>query len=55
MSARNDIIAYSREHLDLIPVEEHPAHPILDPLPRTGTNIKPGGLRQTPSRTRMPD
>jgi len=35
-TARNDIVAFSREHLDFIPIEEHPAEPILDPLPRPG-------------------
>jgi len=30
-SARSDIVAYSREHLNFLPFEEHPARPIADP------------------------
>lgn len=53
-AARSDIIAYSREHLNFIPIEEHPAHPILDPLPRPGVE-EIGTLRQAPGRKHMPD
>lgn len=38
-AARNDIISYCREHLNFIPVEEHPANPLIEPLPKPGKNI----------------
>jgi hypothetical protein len=35
-AARNDVIAYCREHLDMVPVEEHPATPVAGRLPKPG-------------------
>lgn len=53
-AARSEIIAFSREHLRFLPVEEHPAHPILDKLPSPGT-LPDTPLRQAPPRERIPD
>ena len=33
-AARYDIISYGREHLNFIPVKEHPAQPFLESLPK---------------------
>ena len=33
-AARYDIISYSREHLNFIPVKEHPAQPFPEVLPK---------------------
>ena len=53
-AARSDIVAYSREHLGFLPIEEHPAHPILDSLPRPGFGDVTT-LRHAPGRRHVPD
>lgn len=53
-TARNDIISYSREHLNFIPLEEHPARPILSRLPQPRRSVI-GKIMQIPSRIRTPD
>jgi hypothetical protein len=42
-AARLDIISYSREHLNFVPVKEHPAHPHPEKLPKPIKKIKNGG------------
>ena len=39
-AARYDIISYSREHLNFVPVKEHPAHPHPEKLPKPIKKIK---------------
>jgi hypothetical protein len=39
-AARSDIIAYCREHLNSVPIEEHPANPLSGQLPRPGSREK---------------
>jgi len=42
-AARSDIIAYSREHLNFIPVEEHPQRPFMGRLPKPDKKFKKQG------------
>ena len=54
-AARIDIISYCREHLNFIPVKEHPANPYLEKLRKPISNIKIKSVHNNNSLDQTPD